>query len=123
MKTITRADLVQALQDKLEVRRAVAESILATVLGSLIGALQNGQKVELRGLGSLRLRKRGPRIGRNPTKAGVKVDVPAKWVPYFKPGKELKALLNRTKRDAPETAKASAQSRAGRPWSVTGPRV
>ena len=123
MKKVTRVDLVQALVARLDVRRSVAETIVASVLGSLVMALKNGEKVELRGFGSLRLRKRGPRTGRNPNRADVKVAVPAKWVPYFKPGKELKALLNGTKRDAPETAKASAQSRAGRPRSVTGPRV
>jgi integration host factor subunit beta len=94
MKKVTRVDLVQALVARLDVRRTVAEAIVATVLGSLVRALQNREKVELRGLGSLRLRKRGPRVGRNPRKDGVKVAVPAKWVPYFKPGKELKALLN-----------------------------
>ena len=49
---------------------------------------------ELRGFGSFRLRKREPRKGRNP-KTGDKVDVPPKRVPYFKPGKELKDLINR----------------------------
>ena len=99
MKKLTRADLVQALVDKLEIRRGVAESIVETVLGSLVTALKNREKVELRGFGSLRLRKRGSRVGRNPKKDGDKVAVPAKWVPYFKPGKELKALLKGTKRE------------------------
>ena len=49
---------------------------------------------ELRGFGSFRLRERGARMGRNP-KTGVKVSVPAKKIPYFKPGKELKELINR----------------------------
>ena len=53
-----------------------------------------GEKIELRGFGSFRLRQREPRKGRNP-KTGDKVDVPPKKVPYFKPGKELKDLINR----------------------------
>jgi integration host factor subunit beta len=60
----------------------------------LIDALHRGEKIELRGFGSFRLRKREPRKGRNP-KTGDKVDVPPKKVPYFKPGKELKELINK----------------------------
>ena len=62
-------------------------------LKSVVGALQNGQEVEIRGFGSFRFRNRAPRKGRNP-KTGEKVDVPPKKIPYFKMGKELKALLN-----------------------------
>lgn len=83
--------------DKLEIRRAVAETIVETVLWSPVRALQNGEKVELRSLGRLKIRKRGPRIARNPRRAGVTVAVPAKWVPYFEPGRDLKMLLNGTK--------------------------
>ena len=61
---------------------------------SIIDALKRGEKIELRGFGSFRLRKREPRKGRNP-KTGDKVDVPPKRVPYFKPGKELKDLINK----------------------------
>jgi integration host factor subunit beta len=55
--------------------------------------LQTGHEVEIRGFGSFRFRNRAPRKGRNP-KTGEKVDVPPKRIPYFKMGKELKALLN-----------------------------
>mgnify|MGYP003290281181 CR=1 FL=1 len=61
---------------------------------AIIRSLKQGQKIELRGFGSFRLRERGARIGRNP-KTGVKVSVPAKKIPYFKPGKELKELINK----------------------------
>ena len=71
-----------------------------------IDALHRGEKIELRGFGSFRLRRREPRKGRNP-KTGDKVDVPPKRVPYFKPGKELKDLINR-ETDAPERAEAAA---------------
>ena len=65
-----------------------------------ITALQRGEKIELRGFGSFRLRRREPRKGRNP-KTGDKVDVPPKKVPYFKPGKELKELINREPEPVP----------------------
>jgi integration host factor subunit beta len=66
--------------------------IVETVFNSIISALHRGDKVELRGYGSIRTRERGPRRGRNP-KTGAPVDVPAKRVPYFKPGKELKEFF------------------------------
>ena len=53
-----------------------------------------GSKIELRGFGSFKLRQRGARIARNPKRSGVKVHVPPKLVPYFKPGKKLKELIN-----------------------------
>lgn len=60
-------------------------------------ALETGDKVELRGFGSFRLRQRAPRIGRNP-KTGALVEIPAKRVPWFKVGKALRRLV-----DTPQT--------------------
>jgi integration host factor subunit beta len=57
--------------------------------------LNKGEKIELRGFGSFRVRGRGARRGRNP-KTGEPVNIPAKRVPYFKAGKELKELINRS---------------------------
>ena len=70
-----------------------AKVIVDTVFGGIVEALRQGAKVELRGLGSFGLRDRDPRRGRNP-KTGDRVDVPPRRVAYFKPGKELKALIN-----------------------------
>ena len=75
------------------------EVIVETVLGGIVDALQRGEKVELRGFGSFRFRRRLPRKGRNP-KTGDRVDVPSKRVLYFKPGKELKELINREQTQA-----------------------
>ena len=72
---------------------SMTKAELDTVFRSIITALHRGEKIELRGFGSFRLRRREPRKGRNP-KTGDKVDVPPKKVPYFKPGKELKELIN-----------------------------
>jgi integration host factor subunit beta len=58
-----------------------------------VKSLKAGDKIEIRGFGSFRTRQRKPRIGRNP-KTGARVDVPAKTIPYFKPSKELKDLVN-----------------------------
>jgi integration host factor subunit beta len=59
----------------------------------IVKALRGGDKIEIRGFGSFRTRQRQPRIGRNP-KTGTRVEVPAKKIPFFKPSKELKDLVN-----------------------------
>ena len=64
-----------------------------TIFDSVVRALRAGDKIEIRGFGSFRTRKRQGRIGRNP-KTGDRVEVPAKTIPYFKPSKELKDLVN-----------------------------
>jgi len=58
-----------------------------------VRSLRAGDKIEIRGFGSFRTRQRQPRIGRNP-KTGARVEVPAKKIPYFKPSKELKDVVN-----------------------------
>jgi integration host factor subunit beta len=78
------------------------------VFESIIDALKRGEKIELRGFGSFRLRKREPRKGRNP-KTGDKVDVPPKRVPYFKPGKELKDLINKDGGEEPPLSDLGSQ--------------
>jgi integration host factor subunit beta len=92
--TMTKAELVEEVSRVSDLTKKHSEVIVDTVFRSIITALQRGEKIELRGFGSFRLRQREPRKGRNP-KTGDKVDVPPKKVPYFKPGKELKELINR----------------------------
>lgn len=92
---MTKAELVEEVARAAELNKRDAEVIVETVFDSIIGALHKGEKVELRGFGSFRTRERGPRRGRNP-KTGEPVDVPAKRVPYFKPGKELKEYFTET---------------------------
>ncbi len=90
---MTKADLSAEVATNSRLTKQDAELVAQTVLDSIVEALNSGEKVELRGFGSFRHRKRNPRQGRNP-KTGETVDVPAKQVPYFKPGKGLKELIN-----------------------------
>ena len=90
---MTKADLVEEVAKAVEVPKKDAEKIVKTVFESVTNALHRGEKIELRGFGSFRLRERKSRIGRNP-KTGETVNVPSKKVPYFKAGKELKELIN-----------------------------
>src|SRR2546421_12778848 len=75
------------------VRRRDREVIVETIFDSIVRSLRAGDKIEIRGFGSFRTRQRNPRVGRNP-KTGDRVEVPAKKIPFFKPSKELKDLVN-----------------------------
>jgi integration host factor subunit beta len=90
---MTKAELIEEVSRVSDLTKKHSEIIVDTVFKSIINALHRGDKIELRGFGSFRIRQRESRKGRNP-KTGERVDVPAKKVPYFKPGKELKELIN-----------------------------
>jgi integration host factor subunit beta len=91
---MTKAELVDEVAKVVQLTKKQAETIVNIVFDSIVDSLRSGQKIELRGFGSFRLRNRKSRTGRNP-KTGEKVEVPSKKIPYFKPGKELKELINR----------------------------
>jgi integration host factor subunit beta len=90
---MTKAELVEEVSKSSNLSKKDAEIVVQTVLNSIVESLKKGEKVELRGFGSFRIRSRQARQGRNP-KTGNMVKVPAKRVPYFKPGKELRELIN-----------------------------
>ena len=104
---MTKAELVDEVARVVQLTKKQAETIVNIVFDSIVDSLRAGQKIELRGFGSFRLRSRKSRTGRNP-KTGEKVEVPSKKIPYFKPGKELKELINKALAEAPaETSAAS----------------
>lgn len=69
------------------------DRFVGIIFDTIVNALKDGRRVELRGFGSFVVRNRKGIIGRNP-KTGERVDVPPKKVPFFKAGKQLKELLN-----------------------------
>ena len=93
---MTKAELVEQVADAAELTKKDAERLIELVFESIIDTLNHGEKIELRGFGSFRVRSRRARRGRNP-KTGAQVAIPAKRVPYFKPGKELKEIINDTR--------------------------
>jgi len=100
---MTKADLIEEVSRVVEMTRKESEVIVESIFDSIVKALRGGDKIEIRGFGSFRTRQRQPRIGRNP-KTGTRVEVPAKKIPYFKPSKELKDVVNNsaaTKEPAP----------------------
>ena len=89
-----RADLLQALaKANPELRTDDVERIVDVFFDEIAQRLAEGGRVELRGFGAFSTRARDPRKGRNP-RTGEAVDVPGKKVPFFKPGKEMRARLN-----------------------------
>ncbi|MBI4611058.1 MAG: integration host factor subunit beta [Candidatus Rokubacteria bacterium] len=90
---MTKADLIDELSKVCKLTKRESETIVETVFDSITEALARGDKVELRGFGNFRIRQRRARRGRNP-KTGTMVSVPAKRVPLFKVGQELRELVN-----------------------------
>jgi integration host factor subunit beta len=104
---MTKAELVEDVARAAELTKKDAERLVELVFESIIETLNQGEKIELRGFGSFRVRERGARRGRNP-KTGDPVNIPAKRVPYFKPGKELKELIN--EESAPAASPSSSET-------------
>lgn len=90
---MTKSELVEAIAARAELSRARAEMVVNSVFDFIAEALCNGEGVEIRGFGSLKVRTHKPYQGRNP-RTGKGVLVPAKRLPFFKVGKELKELVN-----------------------------
>ncbi len=91
---MTKAELVEKVSEKVDgLTKKQTEVIINTIFDSIKGALAGGDKIEIRGFGSFKIRARRQREGRNP-KTGSPVSVPAKKVPFFKAGKELKELVD-----------------------------
>jgi len=91
---MTKSELIEKIsisQDQLPPRDV--EQAVRMILERMASALTNKQRVEIRGFGSFSLHYRAPRIGRNP-KTGDSVTLSGKYVPYFKPGKDLRDRVN-----------------------------
>ena len=89
-----RSELLQALaKESPGLRAEELERVVDVFFDEIAQRLADGGRVELRGFGAFSTREREPRKGRNP-RTGDAVEVPAKRVPYFKPGKEMRARLN-----------------------------
>ncbi len=91
--SMTKADLIEEVSRIAELTRRDSEVVVETIFESIIRTLHTGDKIEIRGFGSFRTRQRKSRVGRNP-KTGDRVEVPAKKIPFFKPSKELKDVVN-----------------------------
>jgi integration host factor subunit beta len=112
---MTRADLVDELARVANLTKQDSEAVVDTVFAAITDALARGDKVEIRGFGSFKIRQRRSRVGRNP-KTGASVSVPGKKVPFFKVGKGLRELVN-----TGESAAARPRLMAPRPEVTASP--
>ncbi|WP_286235722.1 integration host factor subunit beta [Thalassotalea sediminis] len=91
---MTKSELIERLADKLNHLSAKdVEQAIKEILEMMAQTLSKGDRIEIRGFGSFSLHYRAPRVGRNP-KTGESVDLAGKYVPHFKPGKELRERVN-----------------------------
>ncbi|MDQ6970792.1 MAG: integration host factor subunit beta [Mariprofundus sp.] len=91
---MTKSELVEMITEQQDgITRREAEVVVNTIFAVIGDALADGDHVELRGFGSFTTKQRNARLGRNP-KTGASVMVPAKTVPHFKPGKELRERVD-----------------------------
>lgn len=93
---MTKSELIDAIAGRGELTKARAELVVNTVFDAMIEALERGEGIEIRGFGSVTMRPYKPYSGRNP-RTGQAVSVPAKRLPFFKVGKELKELVNNSR--------------------------
>ncbi|MFW2331466.1 MAG: HU family DNA-binding protein [Nitrospinota bacterium] len=89
---VTKSKIAKQLADKINVEKKQADEILTIFVDTIINALKSGDKVEIRGFGSFRVKQRNSKIGRNP-RTGHTVDVPPKKTVMFRYSKYLKELL------------------------------
>ncbi len=94
---MVKTELVQALSEKfLELDKRDVELAVNCMLGQMVDALTQGERIEIRGFGGFSLHHRPPRLARNP-KTGETVNLPAKVALHFKPGKEMRDRINATR--------------------------
>ena len=98
---MTKSELIEFLaRRQLQLTSKDIESAVKTILEHMTQTLSNGDRIEIRGFGSFSLHYRPPRVGRNP-KSGEPVSLPAKYVPYFKPGKQMRERVDQSKFNSP----------------------
>jgi integration host factor subunit alpha len=100
-RTVTRADLSEAVYQKLGLSRTESAALVESVLDEICAELANGETVKLSSFGSFVVRDKGERIGRNP-KTGVEVPIEPRRVMVFKPSNVLKAHINGQQADGAE---------------------
>ena len=90
---MNKLELIQALKDKTKLSKQEASDVAKLFFDSFTEAMVNGERIEIRGFCSFFMKEYDSYTGRNP-KSGEKVQIPAKKLPFFKPGKELKEMVD-----------------------------
>jgi len=90
---VTKSELIEQLSESLKLPKGKAELVVNVMFDAMVGALERGERIEIRGFGSFEVRSYKPYEGRNP-RTGEPVQVKAKRLPFFKVGKELRERVN-----------------------------
>ena len=97
---MTKSELIERISTRHpQLSAKDVELAVKTILDTMSQALSKGERIEIRGFGSFSLHYRSPRVGRNP-KTGEAVELKGKYVPHFKPGKELREQVNHSERNS-----------------------
>ena len=99
---MNKKEIVDFVYNRTALNKKEASTALDAIIASITSSLASGEKVEIRGFCSFTVRERSSHISRNP-KSGEKVSVPPKRVPYFRPGKDLKEMVDYKKTESIET--------------------
>src|SRR3954468_24914485 len=116
---MTKSDLIDLLCETKKLPKGRAELLVNTIFDSMVKALETGDRIEIRGFGSLEIRSYRAYAGRNP-RTGSTVEVKPKRLPFFKVGKELKDRVNAAARAASDAAASVQASHAA---ALPPPRV
>lgn len=90
---MNKSELIEELSMRMAIHPKKAEAMVNTILGSMVDAMKDSRRVEIRGFGSFVMRDYKPYIGRNP-KSGEKIQVREKTLPFFKSGKDMRDRVN-----------------------------
>ncbi|HMQ10277.1 MAG TPA: HU family DNA-binding protein [Oligoflexia bacterium] len=105
---MTKSDLIENLSERINLPKRQAEMIVELIFDSMIEALQSGDRIEIRGFGSFKIKDYKAYMGRNP-KTGEKVSVKPKKRPFFKVGKELREAVNEAYVDSLKSESSSEE--------------
>jgi integration host factor subunit beta len=110
----TKSDLIEELAERLRLSKGKAEQIVKCIFDSMTAALQQDERIEIRGFGSFEVRSYKAYEGRNP-RTGETVHVAPKRLPFFKVGKELRERINGEGEAEPESAQRAAEAQGTEP--------
>ena len=89
-----KSDLIDRVAIRTNLTKSQTKLVVNSFINTITESLSEGANIEIRGFGSFRIRERNARIGMNP-KSGQRISIPAKKVPYFRAGKELKLIVDK----------------------------
>ncbi|MCS3902290.1 integration host factor subunit beta [Methylohalomonas lacus] len=107
---MTKSELIESLSRRqAQLAYKDVELAVKTILEHMANTLSAGERIEIRGFGSFSLHYRPPRVGRNP-KSGDPVSLPAKYVPHFKPGKQLRERVDQFRQEQDDARQSESQA-------------